>query len=341
MDGRKIGLLSGALAMAAISALAARAILGGTPAPAATAAAASPSPAAPTGPEVLVAIRALPVGTIIGPESFRYTAWPTDLVDHAYYLKGRSNVAALLGTVVRQEITAGQPITQGALVRPGDRGFLAAALSPGMRAVTLSVTSQAGVAGFVFPGDRVDILLTQTVAGGTGEPLRAAETILRNVRVLATDQRTDNNVNAEGKSVVSSFSSVTVEATPKIAEKLAVAQTIGALSLSLRSIADNDGDLERAIAAGDVHVPDGDDPRAERQMLLDVAGRPQDGGSSVSTGADVSRFQRATMPRPAPVASYAPAPAPLPPRAAEGGRTGPAVRIARGNAVTIIPTGGK
>ena len=347
MDGKKIGLLTGALLMAGVSAFAVKSMLSGVAAPTAQAATAE---AVPVGPEVLVATRALPIGTIIGPESFRYTAWPKDLIEKAYYLRGESDVAALQGTVVRQEITAGQPITQGSLVKPGDRGFLAAALGPGMRAVTLSVSSQAGVAGFVFPGDRVDVVLTQTVGASDGDaegtPLKVAETILRNVRVLATDQRTDNMVNEEGKSVVSTFSSVTVEATPKIAEKLAVAQTVGSLSLSLRSIADNTAELERAIAAGEVSVPAGTDPNAERKMLLEVASRPQEGDTSVSTGADVSRFQRSTVPRAAPKAVAAPIGIPMQMGGGGGGGgapvvTGPVIRIARGNAVTVVPVGGK
>ncbi|MFX7849784.1 RcpC/CpaB family pilus assembly protein, partial [Acinetobacter baumannii] len=80
----------------------------------------------------------------------------------------------------------------------------------------------------------------QTVpGGGDGPPLKAAETSMRNLRVLATDQRTDNGVGEDGKAVVRTFSNVTIEATPKIAEQIAVAQTLGSLSLSLRSIADN------------------------------------------------------------------------------------------------------
>ena len=71
------------------------------------------------------------------------------------------NVAKMIGTVVRNPITAGQPITKGSLVGPNDRGFLAAALGPGMRAVTVPVSTTSGVAGFIFPGDRVDMVLTQ------------------------------------------------------------------------------------------------------------------------------------------------------------------------------------
>ena len=158
------------------------------------------------------------------------------------------------------------------------------------------VNASTGVAGFVFPGDRVDIVLTQEVAGGgDGPALKVTETIVRNVRVLATDQRIDSK-DEDGKTEVKTFSNVTFEATPRIAEKIAVAQSIGTLSLSLRSIADNTAELERAIASGEVKVPEGTNPAQERQMLLAVANRPIDTNTTFTTGGDVSRFQRRTVP---------------------------------------------
>src|SRR4051812_35502760 len=243
MDVKKIVLLVGALLIAAVTAIMAKNMFSGASAPEAQA-----GPVVPAGPEVLVATRTLPVGTIVDAEAFRYQPWPQGLVQPAYYIRGQAggDPQSLVGTVVRNEITAGQPLTQGALVRPGERGFLAAALGPGMRAVTVGVSATSGVAGFVIPGDRVDIVLTQQVeGGGDGTPLRVSETILRNVRVLATDQRMSAQ-DENGKQVVQRFSMVTLEATPKIAEKIAVAETIGGLSLSLRSIADNSAELERA-----------------------------------------------------------------------------------------------
>jgi hypothetical protein len=110
------------------------------------------------GPQVLVATKALPVGTIIEADSFRFQPWPKDLIETAYYLQGKADPQSLQGAVVRNAITAGQPVTQGALIKPGERGFLAAALGPGMRAVTVPVNMQSSVAGFIFPGDRVDVL---------------------------------------------------------------------------------------------------------------------------------------------------------------------------------------
>ncbi|PKP93043.1 MAG: Flp pilus assembly protein CpaB [Alphaproteobacteria bacterium HGW-Alphaproteobacteria-16] len=346
MDGRKIILLVGALLVAAITAFMARSLMTGASAPVAGAVSGAGAPAPIDGIEVLVATRALPVGTILGPDSIKFVAWPKDLVEGAYFKKAETDLASLQGTVVRYAIPAGQPLTQGALVKPGDRGFLAAALGAGMRAVTVPVSAQAAVAGFVFPGDRVDLILTQEVAGGgDGPPLKASETVLRNLRVLATDQRTDKQQDENGNTVVAAYSTVTVEATPRIAEQIAVAQTLGTLSLSLRSIADNAGELEEAIAAGEISVPDSTDPKAEKTMLARAAARPIERGSTFSTGADVSRYQRSTVPgkardnepmmavQGAPPAGYPGGQAPVP--------TGPIVKIARGNAVTVVPVGGK
>lgn len=339
MDGRKIILLVGALIIAAITAFMARTLMVGTAAPVADAAPTANGPAPVSGVEVLVATKALPVGTILGPETMKFVPWPAELVEGAYYRKAETDLKTLQGTVVRFAIAAGQPIAQGAVVKPGDRGFLAAALGAGMRAVTVPVSAQSAVAGFVFPGDRVDLLLTQTVAGGgDGPPLKASETVLRNLRVLATDQKTDKTTDESGKTVVTTYSTVTVEATPRIAEKIAVAQTLGSLSLSLRSIADNAGELEEAIAAGEVSVPEGNDPKAEKAMIARVAARPVEGRSTFSTGADVSRFQRSTVPG-KPVESSAGASGGTFPGAVVKSE-GPVVKVSRGNTVTVVPVGG-
>ena len=357
MDVRKLVLLVGALVIAAVTAVIAKNMFSGAAAPSANA------KPVEMGPEVLVATRAMPVGTIITAEALKFQPWPKELVDKAYYLKGQpgGNAADLIGTVVRNEMSAGQPVSQGSLIKPGDRGFLAAALGPGMRAVTVAVGTISGVGGFVFPGDRVDLILTQELAGGEGAPgLKVAETILRNVRVLAVDQRT-YSLNEEGKPIVKKAANVTLEVTPKIAEKIQVAQMVGGITLALRSIADTTADLERAVASGEVSVPEGNDPAAERRMLLAIAGQPQDQGGTFTVGADVSRFQRSTMPRAAPAAkaerqddngSRAMAAAmmgammagrqPAAAQPTEAPRpTGPSVRVARGNNVTIVPVGAK
>ena len=348
MDVKKLALLIGALVIAVITAVMAKNMFAGAGTQPAAAA-----PAVPVGPKVLVAKKALPVGTIIDADSFAYQPWPKELMQSAYYVEGAgdSDPKKLLGTVVRYPITAGQPVTRGSLVGPQDRGFLAAALGPGMRAITVPVNASTGVAGFVFPGDHVDIVLTQQVeGGGDGPSLKVSETIVRNIRVLATDQRfTDKD--EDGKTQVKTFSNVTLEVTPRIAEKVAVAQSMGTLSLSLRSIADNTAELERAVAAGDVKVPAGANPAQEKQMLLAFANRPADSNTTFTTGGDVSRFQRRTVPaRPqseidkaagalnnfASAMRGGAAPAGL-----GGAPAGPVVRVARGNDVTVVPVGAR
>ena len=291
MDRKKLVLLVGALIVAIGTALVARSIFAGAAAPNAEAATVVEA----SGPKVLVAQRALPTGTIITADAIGYQLWPEELVQDAYFLDGEADVTKLIGTVVRHSVTAGEPVTQGSLVSPGDRGFLAAALTPGMRAITVPVDAKSGVAGFVFPGDRVDMVLTQSVAGNEGKPLKASETILRNLRVLATDQSTTQHT-VNGKTQVKAFRTVTLEVTPTIAEKVAVAQTLGSLSLALRPLADNQSELERAIAEGEVSIPDNATPEEEERMLAAIAGRPDDKGSTYSTGGDVSRFQRSSLP---------------------------------------------
>jgi pilus assembly protein CpaB len=330
MDRKKLVLLLGALVVAIGTALAARSMFAGSSTPQAQAA-----PAQPQGPKVLVAKRALPVGTIITADAVGYQLWPKEMVQDAYFVDGEADMAKLLGTVVRYQITAGEPVTQGALVAPGDRGFLAAALGPGMRAITVPVSEKTGVGGFVFPGDHVDLMLTQTVDGAEGQKLNVTETVLQNLRVLATDQKTQTTTTEDGKTVVTAFRTVTLEATPKIAEKIAVAQTVGTLSLSLRSLADSQSDLDRAIAEGTVKVPDGLSKDAEDKLLNKASQTMQDGPTSFATGGDVSRFQRRTVP---PLNSAGPAGASGAPAAPVP--AGPTVRVFRGQSVTVQPIAG-
>jgi pilus assembly protein CpaB len=347
MDVKKLALLVGALVIAVITAVMAKNMFAGAGAQQAVAA------PVPSGPKVLVAKKALPVGTIIDADSLTYQPWPKELMQSAYYVEGSpdGDTKALLGTVVRNPVTAGQPLTRGSLVGPKDRGFLAAALGPGMRAITVPVNASTGVAGFVFPGDRVDMVLTQQVeGGGDGPALKVSETIVRNVRVLATDQRV-TQTDDEGKTEVKIATNVTLEVTPRIAEKVAVSQSMGTLSLSLRSIADNTAELERAIAAGDVKVPANANPAQERQLLLAVANRPMDSNTTFTTGGDVSRFQRRSVPARSSsgggssdvLSSFASALMGKggAPSAAQGPVNGPVVRVARGNDVTVVPVGAR
>jgi pilus assembly protein CpaB len=290
MDRKKVILLVAALIVAALTAVMARSMFTGSAAPTVAAAVAP----VPTGPKILVAEKALPMGTIITADALSYKPWPKELVGDAYLIEGKSDLTPdkLIGYVVRAPITAGQPISTSALVSPDDRGFLAAVLSPGMRAITVPVSKLTGVAGFVFPGDRVDLFLTQNVDSADGAQLKVSETIVRNLRVLATDQKAAPTKDDKGQTVVSEYSLVTLEATPRLAEQITVAQAMGTISLSLRPLADNAAELEQALASGSVTIPKGATPEEEQRIMSSLTQSPKSGGGTYAAGGDVSRFGR-------------------------------------------------
>lgn len=193
---------------------------------------------------VLVAHGDLAVGQFVRPENLRWQSWPDDSVSQNYVVQGKRPLEDFVGAVVRTGLSDGEPITETRVVRPGDRGFLAAVLTPGYRAVTVNVTPSSGVAGFVFPGDHVDLIATLALQekkdkdGGDDLQHHASETVLTDLRVLALDQRVDDQ-----KKEISVARTATLEVTPKQAEIIAVVGEIGKLSLSLRSLAHDEADM--------------------------------------------------------------------------------------------------
>lgn len=194
--------------------------------------------------EILVAKEALPAGTLLKPDQLRWQAWPDSSLAPTYILKGKKTPEDFTGAVIREGVAAGQPIIETLVVKPGESGFLAAVLGPGTRAVSVSINATTGISGFIFPGDRVDVILTQNIKE-RGEDNQAAhhasETVLSNVRVIAVDQSANDQ---EDKPVVAK--NVTLEVTPKQAEIVTLVSEIGKLSLSLRSIVRDESDPANA-----------------------------------------------------------------------------------------------
>src|SRR5271169_3622193 len=224
--------------------------------------AAPPSPPPTPQKSILVARAAIARGHIMKPSDLTARPWPVAEVTDDYVVAGTGSEKSVVGAVAREPIEAGEPIIKTKIVVPGDRGFLAAVLQPGMRAVSVPVDATSDVSGFVFAGDRVDILITLPVpqdaangnGNGSGYQHKAAETVLHDVRVIAIDQRLDNK---DGQAVVAR--NVTFEVTPKQSENIAVAAEIGKLSLSLRSLAAVKDQKSTVVAAADSH--DDPDPR--------------------------------------------------------------------------------
>jgi Flp pilus assembly protein CpaB len=136
-------------------------------------------------------------GSFVKPGALRWQKWPDVEISESYLVRGRDDETAFEGSVVRQVLTPGDPILAATLIRPGDRGFLAAVLDPDMRAVSVPVDEASSNAGLIFPGDRVDLILTQSISAqqsssNDGEPnstRRVSETVLENLRVIAMGRR--------------------------------------------------------------------------------------------------------------------------------------------------------
>jgi pilus assembly protein CpaB len=197
---------------------------------------------------VLVARTDLPQGIVLTAGSVRWQTWPSDDPPGLYLVEGKWRVQDVVGAVPRSNLNAGEPLTAAGLARPGERGAMAATLTPGYRAITVNVTPSTGMAGFVVPGDRVDLILAVTVAPRDkegGATHHASETVLRDVRVVGLDQSLaeDAKIDKKGdKKESSPPKTATLEVTPRQAEIVAVAADLGTLSMSLRSLGRADGD---------------------------------------------------------------------------------------------------
>lgn len=205
---------------------------------------------------VLVAATPLPVGRIIKREDLRWQSWPDDQLHDDYLVKNIVNADEFTGHVVRDSLSSGEPVTRTRLIAPGSQGFMAAALTPGMRAVTVPINIVSGVAGFIFPGDRIDLILNHQVQDDDDNMRKVSETVIQNLRILAIDTRTHAGPTAEGTQLgPKAGKTATLEVTPKIAEKIALVSELGSLTLSLRSLASengsNDGDSDPAKAPPD------------------------------------------------------------------------------------------
>ena len=204
---------------------------------------APPPPAAVAAPPervaVIVAARAVQAGTLLKPEDL--AARDTRVEDlPAGALRDTPDARIdLIGAMVRRTLAPGEALRLDGLLRPGENGFLAAVLAPGMRAVTVGVDAVTGTAGLIWPGDRVDVILTQAFDENDIAPARrvAGETVLSASRVIAVDRHLVQGMQpgAVGDSLRETNRTVTIEVTPEQATRLAVATRLGRLSLALRA----------------------------------------------------------------------------------------------------------
>lgn len=191
--------------------------------------------------EVLVARAEIALGQIATESQFRWQKWPTDAVTNGFISKSSGGVNAmreLSGAIARAPILAGEPITVNKLIKPGQGGVLAAILPAGMRAVSTKIDARTSAGGLVLPNDHVDVILIRRLRSRAGSEEHASDTLFRNVRVLAIGQQIETKEGRKAADGAAGSTTATLELTPRQAELLALANAMGEISLSLRSIAD-------------------------------------------------------------------------------------------------------
>ncbi|MSP81448.1 MAG: Flp pilus assembly protein CpaB [Alphaproteobacteria bacterium] len=187
---------------------------------------------------ILVALQDMPAGTIVKAEDLEWRAWPPDGMNPEYVVQSGEggDFGDFPGSAVRRGIAVGEPVTATKVFKRTEAGFLAGALSPGMRAVSVSVNDVSGASGFILPGDRIDVILTQRLTefdpqAESSIERNVAQTILEDIRVLAVDQ-TINDVDETAKKA----ETVTLEVTASQAETVSLAAEMGKITISLRSL---------------------------------------------------------------------------------------------------------
>ncbi len=199
--------------------------------------------------EILVAAQDLKVGISLAPGDLGWARWPEESVSDGAILRHSSPNAddEFSGQIVKAAMFKGEPIRAERLIDT-DKGFLAAILPKGKRAIAVPVDAVSTAGGFILPGDKVDVLIT-TRAKKRGEGYNT-ETLLENLKVLAIDTTTASENNEKA---MSPDQTATLELLPHEAEIIARATQMGTLSLSLRSAADSrDGEKQPPRVKGGV-----------------------------------------------------------------------------------------
>jgi pilus assembly protein CpaB len=181
------------------------------------------------GQPVVVAARALPIGAMVGPSDVKIATWPAKSVVAGSF--GKADDVVGRGLVL--EIAENEPLTERKLAPREAGAGLQTTIPIGMRAVSVKVNEVIGVAGFVLPGTRVDLVAT---VGNQKET--KTRTVVSNLQVLASGTRYDQQATKEGKPIPSTV--VTLLATPEDAERITLASTDGKILLVLRNPLDTE-----------------------------------------------------------------------------------------------------
>lgn len=178
--------------------------------------------------QAVVAAKSIPVGTIVTSDHLKLVPWPArNQVPGAF-----TKIEAVVNRGAIVEVAENEPLTESKLAPLGSGGGLPPTIPEGMRAISVRTNEVVGVAGFVIPGTRVDVVVTVKERGGQSEPISRA--VVSNVQVLTAGTRFDQEkARAEGKPIPSTV--VTLLVTPSDAERISLAASEGQITLTLRN----------------------------------------------------------------------------------------------------------
>src|SRR5688572_9032420 len=243
---------------------------------------------------VVAAATSLKFGDRLAKENLRLIEWPAGSIPQGTF----QSVEDLLGPQPRVALQAIQPnelILANKVTGPGQRASLSAVISAGMRAMTIRVNDVLGVAGFVLPGDRVDIMLTRELV--KDQPV--THVLLQNVKVLGIDQRSEQQNNKPDV-----VKAVTIEVTTEQAQKITLAARVGTLSLALRDVSNVElapvkpvslKDLGISEAIGTVE-PNPEDKKNQTPVVKIVPKRPADALPSIGITRGTARQEYKVTP---------------------------------------------
>ena len=200
---------------------------------------------------VLVARSEIGVGKSVNRDDFKWQPWPKGAATKTYILQSKQPKAIkkYAGSIARASFLPGEPIKKTKLIKAGSGGVMAAIVKKGMRAVSVPIREETAAGNFIQPSDRVDVILTRQMRNENGNGKQhVSDTIFHNVNVLAIGQ----NLEMKNGKKVSAGKTATLELSPQQSETLALARSMGELSLSLRSLAEaqpNSADANQNNAA--------------------------------------------------------------------------------------------
>jgi pilus assembly protein CpaB len=217
---------------------------------------------------ILVAATQIDAGSLLTSDNLQQKEIPITEMAKEYNLDTPDIRRGLMGAMVKRNLGVGEAVRSDDLMRPSDHGFMAAVLSPGMRAVTINVDAASGSSGLIWPGDRVDLILTQVNndPNATAGRRISAHTVLSNVRVVAVDAQLVAGPNRNAAAIVDAANrTVTLEVDEDQAQRVAVGMRLGRLSVSVRA---------SSTVAGNAKTPTKNDATFAQDILPDLVDKP-------------------------------------------------------------------